>query len=169
MTKTEVAEVLNCSTRQVEKYASEGRLTVVYVRGKRGRQAKYDRAEVEKLQAELEAERETVIGQPPGIIPQQLATRPPVAFEQAMALLAQPLDLIVARLQAMNGSSTPPAPSVWLTIDEAAAWLGLPRKAIERALHDDRDGAGQQRTIKAIGRGGGLRLHAESMRAHFES
>jgi excisionase family DNA binding protein len=55
MNKKEVAELLNISTRLVERYASEGRLgEVTYVRGKTGKQAEYARAEVERLKAELE-------------------------------------------------------------------------------------------------------------------
>lgn len=176
MNKAEAAEVLGCSLRQVEKFSSPavGRLRVEYIKGKRGREARYDPADVERLRVELEAERETVIGTPPGIAGResaQLVTRQPVAFEQVLALMAQPLDRIVERLEAMkatNGDNMPAPPALWLRIEEAAAWLGLPRKAIERALHDDRDGEGRQRTIKTLGRGGGLRLHASSARAYFE-
>ncbi len=56
MNKKEVAEFLNVSTRIVEKYASEGRLgEVIYVRGKTGKQAEYNREAVENLKTILES------------------------------------------------------------------------------------------------------------------
>jgi len=70
----------------------------------------------------------------------------------------------------MSAAMVEPAPSVWLTIDQAAEWLGLPRNAITKALHDDRgkEKKAPQRTIKTHGSGGGLRLHSVSIRAYFE-
>jgi excisionase family DNA binding protein len=63
MNKEDVAKALGCSTRQIEKFASEGRLGErIYVRGKRGRQADYKPEEVERLKVELERERAEVIG-----------------------------------------------------------------------------------------------------------
>ncbi len=56
MNKKEVAEYLGISTRLVEKYASESRLgEVIYIRGRTGRQAEYNREAVEKLKIELES------------------------------------------------------------------------------------------------------------------
>jgi hypothetical protein len=56
MNKKEVSEFLGISTRLVEKYASENRLgEVTYVRGKTGKQAKYDREAVENLKTALES------------------------------------------------------------------------------------------------------------------
>jgi len=177
MNKTEVSESLNCSTRQVEKYASGGRLGAVeYIRGKRGREAQYDAAEVERLKAELVDERETVIGKPPALIRQRDAA--PLAAgatndERLLMMAARMAQEMMRHLPALlapapNGeaSTMPAAPSVWLTIDQASEWLGLPRKAIERALRADREAS--EHTIKTVGSGGGLRLHAQSVRAYFE-
>jgi predicted transcriptional regulator len=56
MNKKQVAEFLGVSTRIVEKYASEGRLgEIVYVRGKTGKQAEYNREAVENLKTILES------------------------------------------------------------------------------------------------------------------
>lgn len=86
MTKEEVAQALECSTRQVEKYAHEQRLgQVEYVKGKRGRQASYKAEEVERLKGELERERAEVIGHGPA--PSALAPRPPQS--QALAVVEQ--------------------------------------------------------------------------------
>jgi predicted site-specific integrase-resolvase len=56
MNKKEVAKFLGVSTRIIEKYASEGRLgEVIYVRGKTGKQAEYNREAVENLKTILES------------------------------------------------------------------------------------------------------------------
>ena len=56
MNKKEAAEFLGRSTRLVEKYASEGQLgEVVYIRGKTGQQAEYNRDAVEKLKTKLQS------------------------------------------------------------------------------------------------------------------
>jgi excisionase family DNA binding protein len=54
--KKQVAASLAITKRQVETYASQGRLgEVTYIRGRTGRQAVYGEAEVERLKGELEA------------------------------------------------------------------------------------------------------------------
>jgi hypothetical protein len=82
------------------------------------------------------------------------------------------LERVLSRVVAatMSAALVEPAPSVWLTIDQAAEWLGLPRNAITKALHEDRgkEKKAPQSTIKTHGSGGGLRLHSVSIRAYFE-
>ncbi len=54
--KKAVAAALSITKRQVETYASQGRLgEVTYIRGRTGRQAVYGEAEVERLKLELES------------------------------------------------------------------------------------------------------------------
>ncbi len=56
MNKKEASEILGVSTRLVEKYAAEGRLgKIIYIRGRTGKQAEYNRDAVEKLKAALES------------------------------------------------------------------------------------------------------------------
>jgi excisionase family DNA binding protein len=56
MDKKQVAASLSITKRQVETYASQGRLgEVTYIRGRTGRQAVYGEAEVERLKLELES------------------------------------------------------------------------------------------------------------------
>jgi hypothetical protein len=94
------------------------------------------------------------------------------------------LERVLSRVVAatMSAALVEPAPSVWLTIDQAAEWLGLPRSAITKALREDRGDDEKdkeskskpktkpkpQRTIRTHGSGGGLRLHSVSIRAYFE-
>ncbi len=54
MTKQEVADFLSISPRMVGRYATQGRLSVTYIRGEHGgREARYDEEEVKKLKEEL--------------------------------------------------------------------------------------------------------------------
>ncbi len=56
MDKKTVAERLKISTRQVEAYASQGRLgEVKYIRGRTGKRAEYEDEAVERLRVELES------------------------------------------------------------------------------------------------------------------
>lgn len=55
MDKAAVAEFLGVSERAVERYAQEGKLSVKYVPGKRGKRAEYSEAEVSALKQELQA------------------------------------------------------------------------------------------------------------------
>ena len=145
MNKTGVAQALECSTRQVEKYASEGRLGEVgYVRGKRGRQADYQPQEVERLKAALEQERAEVIGH----APQTALTTPRPA--QAIAIVEQLIagldrqhadaERIIAALESLkatNGHTPPAVPladKLTLSLAEAALLSGLARGHLREAI-----------------------------------
>jgi len=133
MNKTEVAAELECSTRQVEKYAAENRLgRVEYVRGKRGREARYTEAAVASLRAELDRERQEVIGHAPA----QALERQTGA--EGMAIL------VSAIKDALQGSQ---APKMLLALTDAAEVSGLSASHLLNAIHDGRlDG-------RKIGRG----------------
>ncbi len=54
MNKQEAADYIGISTRLVGRYATQGRLSVTYIRGEHGgREAQYDDKEVKKLKEEL--------------------------------------------------------------------------------------------------------------------
>jgi hypothetical protein len=151
MNKTEVAEALNCSTRQVEKYASGGRLgEIIYVRGKRGREAQYAAAEVERLKAELEAERETVIGKPPALIQQRdaapLAAGGATNDERLLLMAARIAQEMMKHLPALlppapNGEAPTPADSLsiadklTLGIADASRLSGLSKESLRTAIN----------------------------------
>ncbi len=140
MNKTEVAAELECSTRQVEKYAAENRLgRVEYVRGKRGREARYTEAAVASLRAELERERQEVIGHAPAqALERQTGAEGMAMFDPALA------DALRA---ALASRIAVPAPSLLLTIPDAAAWLGVSKYQLELAIRDGK------LTAPKIGRG----------------
>jgi predicted DNA-binding protein (UPF0251 family) len=176
MNKKETADALGITTRTLERHMSAGRVAYDMRKGKTGEAAFFEPAEVERFRTELNTP--TIPGKVQEAT-QALATTSHVEARQLVARReGQQLAALMASgvREAMReivselsiSESLPPAPSVWLTIEQAAEWLGLPRNAVQRALHDDRDGTGQQRRIKALGAGRGLRLHAASIRAYFE-
>ncbi|NDJ20986.1 hypothetical protein GS682_04865 [Nostoc sp. B(2019)] len=55
MDKKQAAQFLSVSTRTIENYAKEGRLSVVYLPIKNGRQADYKEEELQRLKEELES------------------------------------------------------------------------------------------------------------------
>jgi excisionase family DNA binding protein len=148
MNKQDVATELDCSTRQVEKYASEDRLgTIEYVRGKRGREAKYADAAVAGLKAELERERREVVGHAPHAL--QRAGNP-----QTLEALGQAIADALRSAQTTQGNGAGGAVSVadlahklMLSIDEAAALAGLSANHVREAIR-----AGKLKA-KIVGRG----------------
>jgi hypothetical protein len=163
MNKEDVAKALECSTRQVEKFASEGRLGErVYVRGKRGRQADYKPEEVGRLKGELERERSEVIGHAPPVAGVQAIQR--AGSEQGISLLASALAEALRAAQASgDGRHDAPPPvelkdKLMLTEREAAAYAGLSLADIERA----RD------PLKAIKTGAGWRVKREELERYVK-
>ncbi len=145
MNKQDVATELNCSTRQVEKYSSEDRLgTIEYVRGKRGREAKYDGEAVARLKAELTVKSQEIIGNAPQSHALQRAPS-----EQGMTMFVAALSDALREAQThANGTSTVPlADKLMLSIDEAAALAGLSANHIYVAIR-----AGNLKA-KIVGRG----------------
>jgi excisionase family DNA binding protein len=131
MNKKEAAERLNVSTRLVERYAGEGRLGEVrYVRGKTGKQADYDKSEVERLKAELET--------PDAPITALQAANSPTA-----GLVApQERERFLHALEALsNKQNANPQPTIYdlavkplLTLAEAQVLTGLSRNTLRDAI-----------------------------------
>jgi hypothetical protein len=163
MNKEDVSKALGCSTRQIEKFASEGRLGErVYVRGKRGRQADYKPEEVERLKGELERERAEVIGHAATFAGVQALQRG--GGEQGMSMLASVLaDALRAAHAPGDGrhDTTPPVElkdKLMLTEREAAAYAGLSLADIERA----------RASVKAIKTGAGWRVKRTALEAYVK-
>jgi len=145
MNKTEVAAELDCSTRQVEKYASEDRLgTIEYVRGKRGREAKYDDEAVARLKAELTVKSQEILGTAPQSHALQRA--PSEQGMQAFALMVA--DALREAQTPGNGVvDVPLRDKLTLSIDDAARLSGLSANHIYVAIR-----AGKLKA-KIVGRG----------------
>jgi excisionase family DNA binding protein len=150
-TKTEAAEYLGISTRQVANYAKQGKLSVQYQKGKTGDVAMYDERELKKLRAELEskhAPRPAVIREENEQGDESRALVPSFASNPSHLPTVQ--NLFAALL---SGKATP-APTIsdlaakpLLTIAEAQKLSGLSRQIILDAHH-----AGKLKLI-VIGRG----------------
>jgi predicted transcriptional regulator len=131
MNKKQVAEFLGVSTRIIEKYASEGRLgEVIYVRGKTGKQADYNREAVEKLKQVLESP-DTAI-----------ATKMP----DARLIVASLVEAMTSREESRS-KSVRVSEKLLLTMKDCQLLTGLSEQAIRDAIRDE--------TLKArvIGRG----------------
>jgi hypothetical protein len=133
MTKKETAEYLNLSTRQVEKYASDGWFgkEINYVKGKTGKQADYAREDVEKLKEYL-ASPDT-----------RLATKPAEARLFAAALM----EVMVSREQPRD-VSVRVSEKLLLSVKDCRLLTGLSEQAIRDAITRDETLKGRR-----IGRG----------------
>ena len=174
MNKREVADELECSTRQVEKYVGLGRLHVVeYVRGKTGREGVYDSAEVAHLKVELERVRNEVIGHTA-----QTALAAPK--REAVALVEQltasldrqhkDVERIIAAITSLreapaqlNGEATPGVgitDKLTLSLAEAAQLSGLSRGHLREAI--------EEKKLKARILGRGWRVKRDDLEAYVK-
>jgi excisionase family DNA binding protein len=130
MDKKETAEMLDVSTRLVEKYASQGWLGQVrYIRGKTGKRADYEPEAVERLKLELESP-DTAI-----------ATRSP----DARLFVASLVEALASREQ-QHSASVRTSEKLFLTKEEARQLSGLPMRELDEAIK-----AGTLR-VKRVGR-----------------
>ena len=112
MTKSQAAEYLGISTRQVTNYANQGKLSVRYEKGKTGDVAIFDERELRKLKAELDSKRA-----PRGAVIRADETPTPESPETLPALVSRPSDL--AALQSFAARFLgQPAPTPAATIGE---------------------------------------------------
>jgi excisionase family DNA binding protein len=141
--KKATAARLSITKRQVETYASQGRLgEVTYIRGRTGRQAVFDEAEVERLKLELESP-----DRPMGMMPRSDAG--------AASGLVAPADRerFIAALEALAtqrrgvGFGAYISEKIILTLKDAVALTSLSEDTLYAAIKDGRLSA------KKIGKG----------------
>jgi excisionase family DNA binding protein len=142
MDKKTVAAALSITTRQVETYASQGRLgEVTYIRGRTGRQAVYDESEVERLKSELESPDRVL-----ALMPRR---------DAAGLIAPEHRERFIAALEALTkganrrggGFAASVGEKIILTLDDAAALTSLSKGSLREAIK-----AGQLKA-KIIGRG----------------
>lgn len=136
MTKKEVIEYLGKSARTIETLVRAGRLPVKYFNGSNGKQASFERADVDRLKADIAVPmvRATASYAPaPAVAP---VVSPAVSNDtglvpfgsDAPAAVALAQSIAVALRDGLRGESPRgDEPKPWLTLDEAAAWSGLPK------------------------------------------
>ena len=175
MNKREVADELECSTRQVEKYVGLGRLHVIeYVRGKTGREGVYDSAEVAHLKDELERVRNEVIGHTAQTalaapkreavaLVEQLTASLDRQHNDAERIIAAITSLREAPAQ-LNGEASPAGVGIMdkltLSLMEAAQLSGLSRGHLREAI--------EEKKLKARIIGRGWRVKRDDLEAYVK-
>jgi excisionase family DNA binding protein len=166
MTKEEVAELLSCSTRQVERYTSAGELSVTYEKGTTRKVPVYNRGEVEALKERLDRptikpaiarpdESQALMTTGNDKLASQLSELVAIAsakvqqanldkMADAFSALAEAIEGLKERV---NNPSIQIADKVMLTLQDAATLSSLSRNHLLEAIHDGRLKA------KIIGRG----------------
>ncbi len=151
MTKEEAAELLGVSTRAIERYTKQGRLSVTYEKGKTRSVAVYDRAELARLKEELKE----------APYPMRPAVLPPVENSQALTTTHPDRDVseivgILAAAFNQAQTSAPAQPSLTdlavkmvLSLKEAAMLSGISRDRLIGAI----DGKKLKASKDKIGRG----------------
>ncbi len=174
MNKREVADELECSTRQVEKYVGLGRLHVIeYVRGKTGREGVYNSAEVAHLKAELERVRNEVIGHTAQTalaapkreavaLVEQLTASLDRQHNDAERIIAAITSLREAPAQ-LNGEASPGVgitDKLTLSLAEASQLSGLSRRILRQAI--------EEKKLKARIIGRGWRVKRDDLEAYVK-
>jgi hypothetical protein len=127
VSKDEAAKILGCKVRTVELYQQQGKLSVRYVKGERGKKAQYDKAEVETLKESLAASTESY-AQRPALALQPASLANPLASNQLIQALATALQPARAPVL-INGKMS-------MGLDEACDVSGYSKTRIKRALRD---------------------------------
>lgn len=140
MTKDEAARYLNVSTRAVERYTSQGKLSVHYEKGKTRPVAVYDESELRALKAEIE---NPAVHRPAVERPKAS----PANESSGQALITTKPDQSLAEFveifrEAFNSARRPPvsiaeiAHKTMLTLPEAAALTSLSRNHLRAAISE---------------------------------
>lgn len=162
MTKQEAAELLGCSERQIERYVKDGKLSVTMKKGKTRPTPDFNENELRELKAELEkpihkaivARHEIPTGgdnNDAGL--SLLPSEPQLAalrqlFEAMSQKSAAALPEATEKPQKPLASIQDAALKLLLTADEAAAFAGVGRRAIDNAIK-----AGQLTAHRGLGQG----------------
>ncbi len=152
MNVKEAAEYLGISIKTLERKIAGGEIAVAYVPGATGKQRTFDRSELDRFKdaQAAEAAATTYVARPRVAPVSSDATSPSQALQRAgndqgMAMLDPALaDALRA---ALASRITVPAPSLLLTIPQAAEWLGVSKYQLELAIGDGK------LTAPKIGRG----------------
>jgi excisionase family DNA binding protein len=133
MDKEAAAEFLGVSTRTLQRYTTQGKITVAYKHGKTGAEADYDESELKRFKDQ----QENVIYQPAHSAAagegQSLALAPIQREGAALAGAAAAAAAILERLQPSK-AHVPVESKPLLKIDEASILTGLSRQILRDAI-----------------------------------
>ena len=137
LSKPEASEYLGISTRALERYTQQGKIGVKYVKGTRGKQARYQQSDLDRLKEELD----TTVHKP------TIEVTMPLIKDAGLTTLLEkiftPLSSQIAALtEAVQSLEAPPPtkPTVaienklLLTLKEVQALTGLSREILREAI-----------------------------------
>jgi len=161
MTKDEVAELLEVSTRQVERFTSAGRLSATYERGTTRKVPVYVRSEVERLKGEIE----NTTHARPAFVPAEsqqtgiatISDRGASQLSELVAILRDAADSSRQR-EDQPASITDLAHKLTLSLMEASQLSGLSRGHLRQAIGEKK--------LKARIIGRGWRVKREDLDAY---
>lgn len=129
LTKPEAMERLGCSARTIARYVEQGKLQVSYRTTERGKEALYDRDQVQALKESIDRERSTIV-------------TPEGDTRTSTALQTRNQQAGIAVLEALLGQIGRRVPipelrqKMTLTLEEAAAVSGLSEYFLRQAIRD---------------------------------
>jgi excisionase family DNA binding protein len=152
LTKDEACQRLNCKPRTLELYTQQGKLSVHYGKGQRGKIALYDENEVEALAREIE--QGNAYAQRPALALEKVANPAnQIASIEPMIKLVEMLAKPRTDIAEFNLKLT-------LSLDEACQLSGLPRSMLRRAI--------DEKKLKAIRTGRGFRVRRADLESYIK-
>jgi excisionase family DNA binding protein len=136
MNKKEAAEYLGISSRQIENYAKQSKLSVRKERGKTGDIAVYDERELKRLKAELDSKRAP---RPSVVTESNESTELVRASDSRLSDISRFAETLM-QMQIGNrkaGRDVAVENKPLLKLDEAAALTGLSRQILRKAIDSE--------------------------------
>ena len=142
LSKPEAAKYLGISTRALERYTQQGKIGVKYVKGTRGKQARYQQSDLERLKEELD----TTVHKPTVEVTSPTPTTPLIKDVGLTTLLEKIFTPLSSQLAALTEavqnlktpSTTKPTVAIenklLLTLREVQALTGLSREVLREAI-----------------------------------
>ena len=152
LSKQQAAEHLGISQRALERYTQQGKVGVKYVKATRGRQARYDLAEVNELKHQLQEP----VHRP--AIESSLTVLPQSESEQVINI-APSQNLVEAFVDVKQNDILSITKKLLLTIKEAQVLTGLGKVTLRRAID-----AGE---LKAKMIGGSWRIKPDDLKIYI--
>lgn len=144
MNKKEAAKFLGVSTRAIERYVKQGKISVKYVKGKTGKVANYEEAELSTFKDELEQAIHKPAIEKVETVETSLANHN-VGASGLLEKIILPLSSQLTQLtEAIQNLKSPPQPVVpteqklLLTLKEVQALTGLSREILREAIQQGR-------------------------------
>lgn len=154
ITKREATALLGVSERALERYTKQGKLSIRYVRGKRGKEARYSQSEIEQFISE----RDTPIYQP-AIVQDDHQSN----YSDALVIPNKSPELVQSLTSLVEAISKTPSillkDKLLLTIAEAQEITGLGKTTLKKAI--------AEKQLKAKRIGGSWRIRQDDLKDYI--